>query len=150
MLIVFLGISLAMLIAGYLMEYVFYCEGEGIMIVGIILTVICLAIIGPTWADVKNGDILDDRIAMYQTQNTEIEGQIAECVTQYQGYESGIFKSVAPKSAITLVALYPELKSDALVQQQIETYQANNATIISLRDNQIKLSVLRWWLYFGE
>lgn len=63
---------------------------------------------------------IDKRIEMYQEENSRIETQIAECVTQYQQYESGIFVETAPDSAITLVALYPELKADQLVSKQIE------------------------------
>lgn len=56
---------------------------------------------------------------------------------------------VAPESAVTMVSLYPELKSDSLVQAQIEVYTENNKTIRDLRDKQIKGNVYRWWLYFG-
>ena len=64
-------------------------------------------------------------------------------------YETDIFMDVAPDTAVTLVALYPELKSDTLVQSQIEVYTENNKMIKSLRDQQIKGNVSRWWLYFG-
>ena len=56
---------------------------------------------------------------------------------------------VAPESAVTMVSLYPELKSDSLVQAQIEVYAENNKIIKDLRDQQIKGNVYRWWLYFG-
>ena len=56
---------------------------------------------------------------------------------------------VTPDTAVTLVALYPELKSDTLVQSQIEVYTENNNMIKFLRDQQIKGNVSRWWLYFG-
>ena len=56
---------------------------------------------------------------------------------------------VSPESAVTMVSLYPELKSDSLVQAQIEVYVENNKTIKYLKDKQIKGDVYRWWLYFG-
>ena len=86
---------------------------------------------------------------MYQEENSKIEQQIADIVEQYQKYETDIFMDVAPDTAVTLVALYPELKSDTLVQSQIEVYTENNKIIKSLRDQQIKGDVYRWWLYFG-
>ena len=98
---------------------------------------------------VTNLSVIDDRIAMYQEENSKIEQQIADVVEQYQKYETDIFINVAPDTAVTLVALYPELKSDTLVQSQIEVYTENNKTIKSLRDQQIKGNVSRWWLYFG-
>lgn len=93
--------------------------------------------------------VIDDKIAMYQEENAKIEEQIAAVVAQYQEYESDIFDSVAPESAVTLVALYPDLKSDTLVQKQIEVYLENNEKIKELKEEKIGGSVLRWWLYFG-
>lgn len=98
---------------------------------------------------VANLSVIDDRIAMYREENSKIERQIADIVEQYQKYETDIFMDVAPDTAVTLVALYPELKSDTLVQSQIEVYTENNKMIKSLRDQQIKGDVSRWWLYFG-
>ena len=93
---------------------------------------------------------IDKKIAMYEEENTKIEQQIADVVTQYQEYEAGIFTEVAPESAMTLVALYPELKSDTLVQSQIEVYVDNNKQIKELKCKAINTSILRWWLYFGK
>ena len=93
---------------------------------------------------------IDKKIAMYEEENTKIEQQIADVVTQYQEYEAGIFTEVSPESAMTLVALYPELKSDTLVQSQIEVYADNNKQIKELKCKAINASVLRWWLYFGK
>ena len=82
-------------------------------------------------------------------ENQKIETQIAETVQQYQEYESGIFTEVAPESSVILVALYPELKADTLVQKQIEVYVANNEKIKELKESNITGDVKRWWLYFG-
>lgn len=99
---------------------------------------------------VIDASVVDERIAMYESENTEIEEQIASVVQQYQEYESGIFREVAPDSSVTMVSLYPELKADTLVQKQIEIYVANNEKIKSLKEEQITASVKRWWLYFGK
>lgn len=99
--------------------------------------------------EVTEASVLDARIAMYADENERIEQQVAEVVRQYQQYETDIFTEVNPENAITLVALYPELKSDSLVQSQIELYIENNKAIRSLKDENIKASTLRWWLYFG-
>ena len=92
---------------------------------------------------------IQPKIEMYQTENTNIENQIAECVREYQKYETEIFTDVAPDSAITLVSLYPELKSDELVKKQIEVYLANNQKIKELKEQDIMGDVYRWWTYFG-
>ena len=102
-----------------------------------------------TGVDVSKASVLDARIAMYADENERIEQQVAEVVRQYQQYETDIFTEVNPESAITLVALYPDLKSDSLVQSQIELYTENNKAIRSLKDENIKANTLHWWLYFG-
>lgn len=99
---------------------------------------------------ISNLKVIDQKIAMYQEENTKIEEQISEVVKQYQEYESGIFAEASPESAITLVALYPDLKADTLVQKQIEVYLENNETIKALKEDKINGSVKRWWLYFGR
>ena len=93
---------------------------------------------------------IDKKIAMYEEENAGIEQQITDVVKQYQEYESGIFKDIAPESVITLVTLYPELKSDTLVQSQIEVYIENNKEIKELKNMTVNASFYRWWLYFGK
>ena len=94
---------------------------------------------------------LDERIAMYEAENERIENDIAVIVQNYQTYESDIFKSlkVDSDSALALVSLFPELKSDSLVQAQIDIYVANNETIKQLKEQQISARVRLWWLCFG-
>ena len=95
------------------------------------------------------GRTADEKIAMYQEENTKIEEQIATVVEQYQNYETEIFTSVKPESSVALVSLYPELKSDTLVQSQIEVYVQNNKKIKELRESKIDYANFLWWLYFG-
>lgn len=93
---------------------------------------------------------VDERVAMYQEENAKIEQQIADVVAQYQEHEKDIFTEVSPESAMTLVALYPELKSDSLVASQIDIYVKNNEKIKELKVQQINRHLYRWWLYFGK
>lgn len=90
------------------------------------------------------------KIDMYLQENEKIEAQITECVTNYQKHEEKIFTEVAPENAITLASLYPELKSDTLVKQQINIYIANNEKIKELKNEELNASTYRWWLYFGH
>ena len=115
---------------------------------GILAFIACVAfafIIGPC----VESTTVNERIAMYQEENAKIEQQIAEVVTQYQEYEKDIFTEVSPESAMTLVTLYPELKADSLVSQQIDIYVKNNEKIKSLKEQQINGHLYRWWVYFG-
>lgn len=99
---------------------------------------------------VSKGKTINQRIEMYQEQNQKIEQSIADLVENYMNYESTTFSELSPDSAITLVSLYPELKSDTLVAQQCNLYMENNRKITELREGRINLSVYKWWLYFGK
>ena len=151
MILLIFGICILLFIGGLVLEKLdfdydlSFAIGAIGMIVGF-FTLIGLIIVG---INVKSLSVIDDRIAMYEEENSRIEQQVADVVEQYQKYETDIFREVAPESAVTMVSLYPELKSDSLVQAQIEVYTENNKTIRDLRDKQIKGNVYRWWLYFG-
>ena len=152
MILLIFGICILMIVGGVILDkktgvdsdICFGISGIG-MVVGF-FALLGLIIVG---VNVKSLSVIDDRITMYEEENTRIEQQIADVVEQYQKYETDIFREVAPESAVTMVSLYPELKSDSLVQAQIEVYTENNKTIRGLRDKQIKGNVYRWWLYFG-
>ena len=152
MILLIFGICILMIVGGVILDektgvdsdICFGISGIG-MVVGF-FALLGLIIVG---VNVKSLSVIDDRIVMYEEENARIEQQIADVVEQYQKYETDIFREVAPESAVTMVSLYPELKSDSLVQAQIEVYTENNKTIRDLRDKQIKGNVYRWWLYFG-
>lgn len=124
--------------------------GKIFQIIGTVVTIISTIVTIVMLVCVLNRVNIDKKIDIYEEENTKIEQQIADTVKQYQEYETGIFTEVAPESSITLVALYPELKSDTLVQSQIEVYVENNKTIKELKSSAINAPVYRWWLYFGK
>ena len=92
---------------------------------------------------------VDDKIAMYEEENARIESQMETIVEHYMEYESGVFSDITPESSMTYVTLYPELKADTLVQEQMKVHIENNNIIKELKRDKIDCSVLRWWLYFG-
>ena len=151
MILVILAVSIiAILIGAFLFNNSKLCTfSDGLCCVGLFFAVISTIAGVVVGVDVSKASVLDARIAMYTDENERIEQQVAEVVRQYQQYETDIFTEVNPENAITLVALYPDLKSDSLVQSQIELYTENNRAIKSLKDDNIKANVLRWWLYFG-
>ena len=124
--------------------------GTMFQIAGSVATIISTIVAIVLLICVLNRVNIDKKIALYEEENTKIEQQIADTVKQYQEYETGIFMDVAPEDSITLIALYPELKSDTLVQSQIEVYVENNKAIKELKSSAINASVYRWWLYFGK
>ena len=88
---------------------------------------ICLIALIWNISTIVDGRVIDQKIEMYTEENKVIETQIETVVSKYMEYESETLTDLKTDSAITLVSLYPELKSDELVKTQIETYQRNRA-----------------------
>lgn len=118
--------------------------------VGGVLLVIGLLIV--LWASmgVIKGRTYEQKITMYQEENKKIESQVDVVVQKYMAHEDSTFKTAKNESAMTLVALYPELKSDSLVKEQIRIFNKNNEKIKSLKEDQIDVSTAKFWLYFGK
>ena len=95
-------------------------------------------------------DIIDQKIAMYEEENSEIEAQIDLLVKRYMEFEKETYDSLKSESTMTLVSLFPELKSDELVMKQIEIYQKNWAKIKSLKEEKLDLAKAKWQVYFGR
>lgn len=99
---------------------------------------------------VKELDIIDKKIEMYQEENTKIENDIDMLVKQYMEHEKKTLSEFKSESSITLVNLYPDLKSNELVQQQLNIYVENNNKIKELKNNKLEYQLSKWWLYFGR
>lgn len=93
--------------------------------------------------------VVDNKIAMYTEENSKIEVEISDIVNDYKEYEADIIKDCSGKSPITLIQLYPDLKSDSLVKSQIKLYKENNQKIKDLKLEKINYNVIKWFLYFG-
>lgn len=124
-------------------EYLEFFLGSIPLAIGVIVA-ISLAV------QVSNLSVINEKIAMYEQENAKIEQQIETAITAYQQHEKDVFTEVKPDSYIQLVSIYPELKSDTLVKEQIKTYQSNNKKIKELKVTAINGNVKRWWLYFGH
>ena len=65
--------------------------------------------------------VIPNQIAMYEEENARIEEKVANTVTKYMEYEKDIFIEVSPDDdAFSLISLYPELRSDALIAKEID------------------------------
>lgn len=142
MILVILVIGILMLAFGTRLYYTLDCDkediGTAVQIAGgavILISTVASFILLISVLDRVN---IDKKIALYEEENNRIEQQIADVVTQYQEYETGIFTEVSTEGSITLV------------QSQIEVYVDNNKTIRELKSSAINAYVYRWWLYFGK
>ena len=97
-----------------------------------------------------NATVIDQKIEMYEEENEKIEAELELIVKEYMKYEKETYESFKNESPTTVVSLFPELRSDTLVQQLMETYSYNSAQIKSLKSQKINLSSAKWRLYFGH
>lgn len=99
---------------------------------------------------VTQGNVINKKIVMYQSQNSQIQEEVSQIVENYKGYESNTLENIKTVSPVTLVTLFPDLKSSDLVNKEINLYESNNNQITQLKSENIDGSVYRWWLYFGQ
>lgn len=122
---------------------------ESLGVISIIITVIFAICVSYNMFSVLGSRTLPEKIAMYEEENKKIEDDIAIMVKEYMQYEGDTFKDVTSESAITLVNLYPELKSSELVTQQISIHTENNKKIKELKESLIEAKNAKYLLYFG-
>lgn len=120
-------------------------SGFGIIIVAIALLGIFINI-----GYLVRGRTLDDKIAMYEQENTAIEQSVDVLVNDYYKHESDTYSSLKPENAVLFASAYPELQSNNLAMKQLEIYVENNDKIKELKEDRINLSKNRFWLYFGR
>lgn len=133
------------------------CDGYSIryqvsipcLVIGVVGAIIMAGVLIFAIFHVCEGTVIDDRIVMYQEENTQIEKDIEIVVSEYMDYEQDTFDMSEISSPTTLVQMYPELKSDTLVQQQIDVYVSNNDKIKELKNKEIDVRLWKWLLYFG-
>ena len=150
MIIIILVFLLIWCVASWFIDENCDCDGLFGVFFGTIPLVIGVIVAISLAVQISNLSVIDQKIAMYEQENTKIEQQIETAVTSYQQHEKDVFTEVKPDSYIQLVSIYPELKSDTLVKEQIKTYQSNNKKIKELKVTAINGNVKRWWLYFGH
>ena len=158
MILVILGVGLVITGIGAFIYYKFYDDlpisaewlcwvplGSGIVISVISLIVtICLGV------SLSGSMTIDEKIAIYQEENTKIETIVNCAVEEYKDYESNALKDLKYDSPEILCALYPELKSNSLVSEQMALYVNNNQIIKELRITKLNYRLTAWWLYFGN
>ena len=123
------------------------CCVQTLTVIGTAIVVLAFSI---TAYEYSKTVVIDEMIEMYAEENENIENQINVVVNKYMEFENDTFTSLKSESSITLVSLYPELKSDQLVQTQINTYQSNNAQLKELKEQKINAKIYKWWLFFGK
>ena len=96
----------------------------------------------------------DQKIQMCEEENKKIELQVELVVNQYLEYEQGIVDKIdiseySGDKLLLISQLYPDLKANTLLQQQLELYVKNNDEIRQLKLDKLNNSKWKFWLYFG-
>lgn len=109
------------------------------------LALIAIMFVAPGYSNIM---IIDDKIALYEEENTNIEQNIGELVESYKDYESSTFDNFKLDNPSMLFSMYPELKSNELATKQIDLYISNNTEIKKLKETKLDYEVYKWWLFF--
>lgn len=115
----------------------------------VVCFLICLIIIAVLKYKVSLEDVYEQEIAMYQEENKKIEKSIEEVVNAYMEEEKVIFSDFKYENSVTLTAIIPDLKSDKLVQRQIEVFLENSEEIKSLKKKKRNTQKYKWWINFN-
>lgn len=99
---------------------------------------------------VVNERVIDNKIELLEKQNTEIEEKVELTVKTYMAFEKDTLKEFKIGSYMQIANLYPDLKSNELIQSQINLYEKNNEKILELMNEKADISNYKWWLYFGR
>lgn len=123
----------------------------GVVLSGVIFLVSVLAMFWNGYQVHRCAYVIPVQIAMYEEENARIEEKVRDTVNKYMEYEGGVIMEIAPEDdAMTLISLYPDLKTDQLISEEISVYIANNDQIKKLRAELAEQASYKWWLYFGH
>lgn len=152
MLIVFCVILIILIAIGLTInEFVDTPVGSFLSFIFSVSLVICIIVGICMMDDIVEGKVIDEKIAVYEQENEKIETAIDVLVKEYMTQEEKIMIKTANKeSLITLVQLYPDLKSNDLVKKQMDIYVNNNKKIKKLKTKKLNISKTKWWLYLGK
>lgn len=118
-------------------------------VVLILVNFIPLAVLGLLLSNLYENQGVDQKIKMYETQNQQLERKIDVAVKSYMNHEKDTYKEFKAGDGMALITTYPELRSNELVKEQMNTYQSNNRKIAKLKEKEIDCNVTKWWVYFG-
>lgn len=118
-------------------------------VVLILVNFIPLAVLGLLLSNLYEDQGVDQKIKIYETQNQQLERKIDVTVKSYMNHEKDTYKEFKAGDGMALITTYPELRSNELVKEQMNTYQSNNRKIAKLKEKEIDCNVTKWWVYFG-
>jgi hypothetical protein len=132
------------------------CFGVFTIVLGGIFEIFVVIAIIFNAVNISKLKVSDQKIAMYENENNNIQNSISEIVKNYMNYEQSTYAEslknidISNTDIVVLTQLYPDLKSNEMVNTQIQIYQENNNKIKELKEQKLDYQVSKWWLYFGK
>lgn len=121
-----------------------------LIIIGALGALVVFIAILSTIIDVAQLKVIDQKIAVYEQENTRIEQNVATMVENYISHETNTFAEISEDVSPTMVfSMYPELKSNTLVEKEITVYTENQKELRELKLSRYDKELAKWWLWFG-
>lgn len=145
-LLLILGITLIVISD---LDHIHYLVAHWSFIVGLTLTVIFGLSVVINLLTLGVCYRVDEKIQIYEEENTRIEESIDAAVKAYCEHEQITYTKMED-GAIALVAVaYPELASSELVRTQMDIWTSNCVELKKLKSQEVDLKSAKWFLYFG-
>ena len=143
MLYVMLVISILMVIGGVLLEI---DEFAFIGIVSNIAIVIGIFSVLASYNSTKTTAV--EKIKVLEERNKEVLSQIEPVVNKYLEYESSTLKSLKLNTTtVVALSMYPELKGNTMLQEQLNIIKANQREITELKLDVAGLKSYKMWIF---
>ena len=98
---------------------------------------------------VASGFGIQEKIQIYEDQNTQIEQSIDAAVQAYCEHEQITYTQMSDGAVALVAAAYPELASSELVKTQMEVWTSNSNELKDLKSKLVDFHRAQYFLYFG-
>ena len=98
---------------------------------------------------VSSGFGIQEKIQIYEDQNTQIEQSIDAAVKAYCEHEKITYVQMSDGAVALVAAAYPELASSELVKTQMEVWTSNSNELKDLKSKLVDFHRAQYFLYFG-
>lgn len=98
---------------------------------------------------VASGFGIQEKIQIYEDQNTQIEQSIDAAVKAYCEHEQITYTQMSDGAVALVAAAYPELASSELVKTQMEVWTSNSKELKDLKSKLVDFHRAQYFLYFG-
>ena len=98
---------------------------------------------------VASGFGIQEKIGIYEEQNTQIEQSIDAAVKAYCEHEQITYVQMSDGAVALVAAAYPELASSELVKAQMDIWTSNSKELKDLKSDLVDFHRAQYFLYFG-